>query len=666
MRAAVSQLRVLFTLFITTLAIGCGASPTVETPAYPSPPVDPALVKMVDQLGDGAPLVVVLDLRELTRFRDFFEGHRTHFGPLGEVIGTHLADPKASLRGLAQQAGAPTVMDSMDLERPVIAGLFEAMVDGSPGIGARLSPIGDVPIPGLRHEVLLPAKNAAELLKALEGILDRAATREGDRWVKAGTMVSLRAEGDVVRVLVVSNRLLPPSTDDKAVPIWPTKRAAPARTPALARLTSGGVPLAAHLRPWRIRGTATMMGIYQTIEALRLAPPEMQQVMSAMGLQLVLSGEALMLAAKPEYDDHTLTLLPSARGITVDFISSLTPAGRDIMRAASESAVFYPLTKEVTLDASVGVDLGRALTTAGPRAELSAHGTAPEIGAAVQSCGPGCLWHLFTRVPWGTVATIAEQQKARAKLLHIFPHAAQMALLPSATGKPEAMAVVATVPATFAIEALPPLVKLRASSEVSLVTVGDRKVLTIGRGVDPQTVFDLERPIAGGQLASLEFTEAFTEQLPLAQMPQAKALEGALAGVRFDARLARDGRSVSMRLDIASKPGAPPTVTESTGLQWTSPILGYQKSPGDACILAAFTEARMAFQAIGSAAPDQRRALFESALTAMQPHLDCAAKHPATAAAAAGLAAQLKATAKKAEPTPPADAGKASPPATSP
>ena len=628
-------------LIVAGLFLGCSAQPDVKALKYPPPPVDAPLVKMVDQLGDAAAVVVVLDPREWSKIRAFVDSNKAHLGGPGQAIVQGMSAPKTFLESMAAARGVPNLVDTLDGDRPVVFGLFQPVLDGTPGLGAQMSPVGQVPIPGIRHEALIPTRDAKGLIKALGTLLDGVSKRQGDQWKRGPFSVGLRDDGDIVRVMVLSHNFQPDEAN--TTPLWPTARTPSLRTPALAKLTSGGAPVSALIRPWRVRGVAVTQGLYNAVEALRHAPPEVRQVMMAMGLSLVLSGEGLILSSRPEYDDHAVAVIPSGHGLTIDMVSSLTPRGRDIHQAGVADVMRYPLKKQAVVEAIVGFNFPAAVKAVGPDPIFPNHPSDTDVANAIRECGPGCIVHAFTRVPWASFAAAAGGPQRRAKFIGQFPRGGQIAVLDSKDGAaPEAFAAVLTVPNEFKIKTFPPLKKLAKTVDVALESIGKRKVLLVSQGVDPKTVFDLTQPKTPEQLFAVSVAERFINHAPVDHIPPARILTKAISSVDIDARLAANGRSVNWRLDMESGPSPAPTRTESADLKWASPIMGYEKTEGDACLLAALKETQLAFAIVGSAPADQRWTLFDRSRVAAEPHLKCAEKIPATAKAAAGLRAQIK------------------------
>lgn len=619
-------------LLVGALAIGLGACDRGASSAGPSAApatVDAARMAIVDRLGDRAPLVGVFDPAAWptvhARLGRLFERAPPGMAEAVRELKDEPAVVQAVLR-LATGNPAAAAPAGLDPSRPIAFSLFEPGFDGPPGSAIAAIDF-DTPQP-LRHEVILPATDAAALEASLKAALgDTPKTAAG--YDLGIVQVGIKAEGDLVRIAA-----LMPATSKQADRLWPATSAPSVRTPALLELASPGAALGMLVRPWRLRAAWGQHGANQMAFALTEVAPDMRMALFAKGLSIVLTGATLMSAERPEFEDAVVRLTADDAGIALEGTHAITALLQGALTAGKPGTVFATRTPPLA-ESWQRVDLRGLLDGIGPRPAFAQAKRLRDVGRGIQECGLGCTLHTLLRAPFGTARTLVDLAPPEVKAaLRDLPTATQIAFV-GMDGRLPRIALAADVPKSFDTSLL------RAGGgpiEVHLIPRDERAALLVGFNVDPRTVFDHTRAATAEGMS-----HSWLDVQQLASMlggivPKAELLLAGLGPIVADARHPGGGRSLTWRLHLTTEAGKTASAyAPRRGADFAGPIRGFEASPGDPCLARAVKGAVELFDALASVASDSRGALFGKGADELKADLDCAAQHPTTRAAATGM-----------------------------
>lgn len=307
---------------------------------------DPWALQALGALGDRAAYVVVVDLRAWPELRArIAETKDVLFTP--EVYDQWIA-PAAAATPQERLAG-------IDLTRPVVAALAEPPGDAPHRTFQAGLPLVTGVLPGLRHEVLIPATDVDLLRRSLSGVLDGLGTARPDltrgrgdvlAWQIGGVLVTLRAGQDHVRAVAIADAV---GTADPPASLWREPGEPAPRTPGVLTSAQSEDPIRilvrtrpqARLALWEIVRGGLGRGARLPVSAQRQA-----------ALLQALRCEALLHEGGAEIDDVALTLAPADKGLRLRAVVSLGDAGAKVLSAGVAPA--GPLRQ--TLRADLGLE----------------------------------------------------------------------------------------------------------------------------------------------------------------------------------------------------------------------------------------------------------------------------------------------------------------------
>lgn len=526
------------------------------------------------------------------------EAFAAAYGALAQAMGLPAEAPALSalLDGpLGVGALLPKGFDALDGARAIEANLGEPVDVAAPGV---LSTLGaDQPLPGLRHVIRVPSKAPDQTLGGwrahLEGQGAEAKTVGGQQVLRTpqGAWVALSAQGDAVIAVIVSHRI---GGEAPAEALKVTEAPAPT-TPAATWAATAKAPVVGVLRGAALAPVAATLGVAASRQAIQAAPAEVRGALMLSARAEVLYAEAMMSDEDATFDDHAFAAVGDANGITIQWLSSLTPAGAKALvegKAPSLSA-----GADFTLDAAISLDLGAALKATPDSWPWSAVSDEAEITEGLARCGWGCTAYALTRAPLPIL-------KAGARLngeLGAVISAAQGARF-ALVGEDEAFAV-----------------SLKAGADGAAVA----KAAAALSGAQASAEGDLLRMYKGKR--PLGITGSATAQKELLKIRGDLSQLGAKGKLNVMSR--RDGRALLTTISVtAGEVKAPSLDVALSGLPqtWESPT---PRGPlaTDRCVAKALYTTAAAMKALAAAedgSPLESQILTQSAQT-LANHLQC-------------------------------------------
>lgn len=520
----------------------------------------------------------------------------------------------------------PPPSSGRDTSRPIVVGLFDVPSSGPPGTTITTLASADSELPPLRHQVVIPATDAAALTRALQswmgtGAQDMPTLVEGRAGAvglryhadEPGNAVAIIPEGDRVRVVGLFGAS---AVDDATLAGFLDTESAPLPdTPAVRLAVDTSYPVTSLTRPWRLRAFATWMGMYETHRAVATVALDQREAARLRGYSIAAVAEFLTPDEHAEFDDWAFAVRGNEDTLHATSVVSLTPTGQQIWKAGT-AAPAQPLVVEDSGrgEAIVSADLNSMLAKAGTH--TLPEGGMAEVVEAVRNCGPMCPMFFAQRWPVALAKTATFGGPTGA--------------IPSETVSLQVAANVGTdtPKAALAIQSktdLEPMTKAFPDffRDATVSKRGDDSVLMFNLGLDPKAVFDTD---GGGPTP--EPGTIGTLSIP----PAGPVHQPVRATLRYS-DTALIGQMVIGKGEFES----PPVVA---GLSWASPLRDAAPADGDACLLDAVRGLR-ALGEVSRAVPDQRGQLYREAFDTIDKATQCADGKP-TAASIGSLAQTVR------------------------
>ncbi|MCB9523437.1 MAG: AgmX/PglI C-terminal domain-containing protein [Myxococcales bacterium] len=651
-------------------ALSACSSPKAPGPTGPAAgPVadaDGHTLALLDAVGDSAPLTAVVDP---TRWGALHAAVTKRAAALGSLARLPLAKAASPLATAAALVGVPPParLPGLDEGRPWVFALFEPPANGPVGATTALLPPLDGGFPGFRHRAALPATDAKALGKGVADLLASAgytasgpvAGRADSALLKGeqGQWCALWPDGDRLYVEWLSHVALKPDGAQALAPSGPVGK--PARG---AALLAASLPAALALRfeARHLRATYTAHGHMQAVGALFSVGDDLALQLGQAAFGLLMKAELLMGDDGADLNAHALTVAAEGEGIRLVWTAEATATGQQALAAGAKAAA-APLTVK-------GQPLAQATTALGWAALLDQAQVPPpfakvgtrarDLGYAFAECGVGCWWQVMLRSPFGSAA-------GALQALGTLPGGLRRSDLPSllqvvvpGPGQVALAAEIGPVDAGMIRSALAEIRPLR-EAQLHVLPRGERKVVLLGVGVDPRTVFDLApAPAVGLGVAQVALGKV-AAAIPGAPAEVVRAAE-ALGTLAVRASLQPWGVQQVFELALGDAPVAPSPATQAQPVRRVEALrcpTCADAGPVPAAAQTCLQQVALGFgglNALAHAAPAQRPALAEAMARELEPALACVEAAPAARPAATALRATLaRMKAHAAKPPPP-------------
>ena len=408
----------LATLLLATPAPGCGR----EAPGGPAPELRTSTgpswtARAAASAGQGPTFVLVLDPRRWSALRPHLDALLPLLPPAprdasGDGADEHprgwpadlasslrdAADPSAWLRVALDALGAPPppdALDAWDRERPLVLALAEPPRDVP--VGAIAPGYAPDALPGLRHQILVPARDPAALLRAFSSAwATRGAVRPprpGDppgaelRDLPDGAAIALVPEPDLLRLIIVSGGIAGGS--DAPRPALIATPDAPAPTASLATL--GEDPASLLVRPHKLAALSGWQSARDRVMAVRDSGPDQRAAAARVTLGIAVGCELLRGNEAPEVDDYAFSLADEDGALHVRMIASLTPRGAKAFAAGERPGEGLLSLRAADAPAYGWFRFDRVAATAALDGGITSPLEADDLAHSVETCGTNPL-----------------------------------------------------------------------------------------------------------------------------------------------------------------------------------------------------------------------------------------------------------------------------------
>lgn len=641
-----------------------GHDATDPTPAVQ---VDPAALEMAQAAGGQAAFVIYVWPDRWRAFHQKLAQIADQLPPMVRRAFTDFQDP-GPLLSYAVHPRVPIdlqALSALDPTRPAVIALGEPPLEGLPGFVAS-QPMSAVTA-GLRRRVLLPAKDAAALLKALRPSLDAAAGGAGrdvegvPHWViDERHWIAAKAQAGYVEVISQPSGVRGWVAREVAGSVYSPATAAPPLNPALAHALNESTPASLLVRPRRFRAMAAWEGMFMAHQALYEASGPSLPALEAMGRALVLLSEIVITDEGADFQAHSVALDLGEGGLAVEAISALTEAGA--ARWSSDPWAGPTVKGSALATVSAQINLAKALQTATlPQALQGTDGPPKprQLAELIQDCGWGCSAYLTLQRPSALMALLGrmvpQSATVRGATLAVMPPEGQTpeekapeekapdGQRPEATAPRVAAAIEVTEAGVAQIKGW--LEALGGPAQVSAVQRGDRHWVLIGLNAAPETIFDLEkaspRPFID-MYVDIQAPGPESGEVSMFDQARRRAQEVGLTGVGFTSR--RLGRILESR--IYTGPRRPtvavaPEVVALADMRWSAAQASPVSEAVATCLVRAGKSVSGGLQAMSHAAPDQRDMLIMKAFEEARAATPCVARNPDAAAVVEALEGAL-------------------------
>jgi hypothetical protein len=579
--------------------------------------VDSVTLDMIEATGERAALVVIVQPGAWQAARDTL---RTLLGSRGEttpLLQRVVSAPDVRAAALAAagafglDAGEPEDYSTWDLQRPLVAALFETTGEEIALAEGLLQPdFAQRGLPGIGHRILIPASDPQRLAATIAAMVPGQPLPPPPGL--AGTRIFATAERDAftaviaeagrVRIELLTDRVPAASGQDRseAPAAWLERiatapRATLPKTPALRQAAVEQQLFSLYLRCWRLRALHARQATGSVLQALGYANAQEMPVLQAKAAAEVSQGSWLLAPQGAEVDDAAAGLRVDG-GLRLQAVASLTAAGARAWRAGADAraATFTLEADRAVLRMRLLTDLQTVWQAAEPPQTFGELQNMAELSVAVRECGWHCPLGLMLRNPLGLTRTALRLSGLRGTLPAL--GGADAALLALDAGRPKATraAIALDLAEASDVETLRSAaasLERRGIGDVRLVNRphGQRRLVLLGMGIDPAAVYarDSDGPAGGDVLrAEIDFPALVAGIGGLA--PEAAPWLNDID--RLDLRLARSGRVLSAQLLATLQDDSRTGFVQPVGSgdeAWESPDLARARSGGAPCLLRA-------------------------------------------------------------------------------
>lgn len=619
------------TALCVALLVGCGTKKR-QAGVVEAPPTDPAVLELLDELGDGALISAVIRPGQIPAIGEALAPLLGQLGREGAEVQALLGSPDGWMKlALAGEASG------WDPSAPFGLALFQPATDGPPGSASAQMPMdellgaGDAQGllarigPGFRHRALIPATDPAALAQVIRARATALGAKARGETLQLDGMVSLALfpEDGRLRIEAASHGAPP---QDWAITGGPSPR-----TPAVSAFANRDNPAASVLvRPWLLRPVYTQYGGFQVVQAMAFGSPEYRAMLAARGWSILLLGEGLMSDAGAEFDDWAASLHVVPGGLEVRSVASLTPAGAKALERGGQRAPLK-LKVDAPVQFALGTDLRAAVEAAAEPMAFTRARRMRDVARALSECGPGCSFHAASRQPLGTLKGLSRFLTAEASFAGGEIRAAQIVLTAFGPRGPEGAAAWQVPKGADLSSVRAAIADLPRQSGFAIEMfvepmADDHQAVMIGVNIDPRTVFEAAPDPEAG-------FGRFSAKSAVAQGPIPKEVQRILDQVQqLEARSVVGRRALAgvVRVGIGGSI-EPPKVPTPMNSRWDSPIGHAADSAGAKCLARVATGLSQAFDALSSASPEMRGRLFDAALAELQADFECAEAEAALA-----------------------------------
>jgi hypothetical protein len=443
------------------------------------PKVDSATWNLLEAAGGEASVVLVLHPKRwpeaVNTLKPFVAGI-----PVAAVKG-FLEQPDArsaleQLLSLTTGQVKPVKLEGWDTSRPVVAALFEPVVNDTVRAARLVIPIPpDSDVPRLRNRILVPASEAGKLMSSLGSLLTtmggaREPAADGVNGLKGGSLfvfgdtgmlVALIPEDRLVRIELLHTGGLGKKKELPEIEQWLKSvppETKPARTPALAQAAGGTDIISVYLRTWQFRDWASISATEMVLGVLPYVSPDEKDVIMAKGLSEIGITYLLMSPVGAELDDWTFGL-DLSDGIRFHFVASVPNHGRKILERglSGTDVIFTPGDEGCLVSGWMRLNIEPMLEAAEPPAILQDAKGLSDVMHQVRISGTFGSPYLMLRKPLGLSKRIWELSKKEIPFPLRLPESLSFAVLgmdPRAPGGGFRMAVAGVFPSGVNLDLL--------------------------------------------------------------------------------------------------------------------------------------------------------------------------------------------------------------------
>jgi hypothetical protein len=311
-----------------------------------------------------------------------------------DTPGPWLAAALAAAGVTRSDAGPAEPFAGIDTARPIVLALAEAPDDAPSRSFAAGLPLVTGALPGLRHELVLPAADVALLRRSLGALLDSlgaarpelvAGHPDASGWQLGDVPVALLAGGDHVRLVAVTHALHVEAPPAATPALLRTPAAPPLRTAGLIAAARSDAPLSVLMRT-RAQARLALWQIAREglLDARSRLPTRPSQ---RVAIQRALRCETLLRDSGREFEDWTIGVMADDAALGLRVVASLGDAGVAVFDAgaAASGAVREPLGDDLLAHAWLRIAPDAMLTAA--RGESSPMVSIAELVLFTASCG---------------------------------------------------------------------------------------------------------------------------------------------------------------------------------------------------------------------------------------------------------------------------------------
>lgn len=599
--------------------------------------------------GEGPTFVLVLDPRRwsalrphldvlvplLTPARDpddedeVADQDRRGWGALASAL-PGAADPAALLRVALDALGAPPppdALDAWDRERPLVLALAEPPRDVP--VGAIAPGYAPDLVPGLRHQILIPAKDPSALLRAFSSAwAARGAARPPRpddppgaevRDLPDGAALALVPEPDLLRLVIVSGGIAGRADAPRPPVLVPA--AAPAPSAGLATL--GEDPASLLVRPQKLAALSGWQSARDRLTAIRGSGPNDRAAASRVVLGVAAGCEVLRGNEAPEVDDYAFSLADEDGALHVRVIASLTPRGAKAFAAGERPGEGLLALRAADAPAYGWFRFDRLAATAALDGDITTSLEVDDLALQVETCGLNPL------VPSPT-APLGDLRRFSASVFGALTPLAMGPRVPAGQFVLTRIGGDAIIGGASVLTSDPSLFQagvglLGENITVTVAAEGDLQRVSLASGAAVKDLFGALDPEAPPLRLHLDLAALAPRLTPFAPW-LAPLLQRYPA---LDLRGERSGRALVADLVLGRAPGAEPRTLDLRAHDWASPAAAGDPACSQryAAALAPLLRAPDASQLVlEDVAP--KLAALDAVATCLQDHPKLAASYP--------------------------------------